>query len=273
MRGPLKARHELIAPNQTQAKKPQAIILAAGRGSRIHSQVSEFPKCLLRVGGNTLLDHQLSSLFAAGIEDVSVVVGYHRDNVARACHGRVDIIDNKIWSDTNSLYSFWLAREWIKRDIVVLNCDVLADPRVLERLLSSEKSGFAYDSSSGDDDEHMKVEIVDGRLKSMSKSLDQSRVHGENIGILYFTRAHAQAMIHEANTAIDEGANKSWLATAVDSFVQKNTMMAVDVCDLPWIEIDYEEDLLRARQSIWPRIANAETYTRTQERVLASYAG
>jgi choline kinase len=160
--------------SQTQSDpETQAVILAAGRGRRLGAHVEEFPKCLLQVGGRTLLDHQLSMLSAAGIYDVTVVAGYHHNAVARATRGRAHVVRNRHWATTNSLYSFWLARHRISGPVVVMNCDVLADQRVLTRLLESSLSCFAYDSSSGADDEHMKVELSGDILRSMSKTLER----------------------------------------------------------------------------------------------------
>lgn len=239
------------------ALAPQALILAAGRGQRLGAHVEEFPKCLLQVGGRTLLDHQLSMLAACGIYDVSVVVGYQHNAVARNCHGRVHIINNSHWATTNSLYSFSLARYWVTGPLVVMNCDVLADQRVLSRLLASTSSSFAFDSKSGNDDEHMKVELSANSLKSMSKTLDASHVHGENVGMLKFSASAAQDLFAHAGSILNDGGENMWMASAVQALAHDHALTGVDVQDLSWIEIDYQEDLEDARRRIWPSIESA----------------
>ena len=241
-------------PQTDAALAPQALILAAGRGQRLGDHVEEFPKCLLQVGGRSLLDHQLSTLAAAGIHDVCVVAGYHRNVVARACHGRVHIINNPDWATTNSLYSFSLARHWVNRSVVVMNCDVLADPKVLSQLLQDESSSFAFDSGSGDDAEHMKVEMSGGTLKSMSKSLDAAKVHGENVGMLHFSSSDVRELFSHAESILDDGGRNMWMATAVQALAQERTLHGVDISGSAWIEIDYQEDLEAARSNIWPLI-------------------
>ncbi len=239
------------------APAPQAVILAAGRGQRLGARVEEFPKCLLQVGGRTLLDHQLSMLAAAGIHDVSVVVGYHHTAVARVCRGRTHIINNPDWATTNSLYSLWLARHWVTGPLVVMNCDVLADQRALARLFESTSSSFAFDSSSGNDAEHMKVELSGNVLQSMSKSLDAPLVHGENVGILKFSASDAMDLFAQADSILSRGGKNMWMASAVQALARDHTLVGVDINDLAWIEIDYQEDLEDARRRVWPSIEPA----------------
>jgi len=252
------------APQTSTALAPQALILAAGRGQRLGDHVEEFPKCLLQVGGRSLLDHQLSMLAAAGIHDVCVVAGYHRNVVARACQDRAHVINSPDWATTNSLYSFWLARHWVNRSVVVMNCDVLADPKVLPRLLKNESSSFAFDSSSGDDEEHMKVELSDGTLKSMSKSLDAARVHGENVGMLHFSSSDVRELFSHAKSILDDGGQNMWMAAAVQMLARESTLHGVDISDSAWIEIDYQEDLEAARSNIWPLIERRQHSRNTQ---------
>ncbi|GMR16980.1 MAG: phosphocholine cytidylyltransferase family protein [Gammaproteobacteria bacterium] len=247
----------LDTPPVNSAYAPQALILAAGRGQRLGAKVEEFPKCMLQVGGRSLLDHQLSMLAAEGIYDVCVVAGYQRNAVARACQGRAHVIDNPLWADSNSLYSLWLARNWVNRSLVVMNCDVLSDQRVLSRLLANRSSSFAFDSASGTDDEHMKVELFGHTLKSMSKTLEASQVHGENVGMLHFSADDAQDLFVQAGAILEDGGKNMWMAAAVQELARRNDLTGVDVRDLAWIEIDYQEDLEDARRRIWPSIEPA----------------
>lgn len=236
------------------ATRPQGLILAAGRGRRLGAKVDEVPKCLLRVGGKTLLDHQLDMLESAGIRDVCIVAGYQKNALARAVRGRATIICNEHWADTNSLYSLSLAREWVANDVVVMNCDVLVDPAVLPQLLATRSSCFAYDSSSGNDDEHMKVELSGNRLVTMSKTLDATCVHGENVGLLHFLADDARRLFEHADAVLATGSKKQWMASAVQHLAEQRSLQGVDVRGRPWIEIDYAEDLEDARRRVWPLI-------------------
>jgi choline kinase len=234
--------------------KIRAVVLAAGRGSRLGGAAEEIPKCLLEVGRKSLIDHQINALADAGIGPVTMVVGYAASEIREAVGIRAEYVTNRRWDRTNSLYSFWLAREQMVGTTVILNSDVLFDPEVLERLLETEGDAFAIDSSSGQAREQMKVEIVEGRLADMRKDLPQDRVCGENVGILKLTYETVQELLAEAEALIEAGEEKSWLGSAVREVAKRAPMTPVDVADLPWVEIDFPNDLERARKEVWPRL-------------------
>jgi choline kinase len=108
---------------------PVAIILAAGRGGRLGPLTAEKPKCLLRVGTGSLLDHQLDALRVNGVESVVVVAGYCAEAVEAELAGRASLLLNPRHAETNSLYSLWLARQHAQDGFVLLNADVLFDRR------------------------------------------------------------------------------------------------------------------------------------------------
>ncbi len=114
----------------------QAVILAAGRGMRLNGASNGTPKCLIEVGGRTLIERQLDALDEVGIERACVVVGYKGDDVRAAVGRRCDIITNDRYTKTNSLYSLWLTRDWVEGAFVLLNCDVLAHPDIYHRVLA-----------------------------------------------------------------------------------------------------------------------------------------
>lgn len=248
------ARQAAAAPVAGAGSTPDndAVILAAGSGTRLGER---HPKCLVMIGGRRLIDHQLDALAAVGVPRPVVVVGYERDRVCEALAGRARIVVNERYAHTNSLYSFLLAREHVAGATFVLNADVLFDPRVVELLARRRASAVACDSSSGGDAEHMKVEMRRGRLLAMSKSLDTSRCGGENLGVLRLDAATAARAFGAAETLFARGADQAWLAEAINAVACRGTVECVDVAGTPWIEIDYPEDLERARRTVWPAIA------------------
>lgn len=235
----------------------EAVILAAGRGSRLAAYTDEVPKCLVEVGGTPLIELQMQMLEMVGIDRVTVVTGYRADEVRRVVGDRARFIHNDAWNDSNSLYSLSLCRGHVHGAIVVMNCDVLVHPLVLQRLLDSNGSAFIYDSASGSADEHMKVELVDGRLSAMSKTLNACRTQGENVGILYFQAKTARLLFGTARNLVAQGQRNMWMAAAVESVASSVSLRGVDIADLPWIEIDFPDDLDRACAHIWRQVASA----------------
>lgn len=232
----------------------QAVILAAGRGSRLKDAIDNGPKCLAQVGGRPLIEHQLSLLAQAGIRRVTVVTGYGASAVRAVVGTRAEFIHNRVWTRTNSLYSLQLCREWVSESLLVMNCDVLLHPDVLQRLLEQPGNAFAYDSSSGVEDEHMKVELEGEYLNSISKQLMSQRSQGENVGILYFEKRAARLLFRESEVLLRPRNRRMWVAAAVQEVARYIPLRAIDVADLSWIEIDFPHDLEVARRIIWPRI-------------------
>ncbi len=232
----------------------QALILAAGRGSRLGGKGFDLPKCLLEIGRRPLIEHQLESLAEAGVGPVGMVLGYCADEIQEIVGIRAEYILNPRWNVTNSLYSFWLAREWVKGPILILNCDILFHPEILDRLLATEGDVIAYDSSSGEGREHMKVKVRDDWLVSMSKELPAAEAAGENLGILSLTADTAQALFGQAEELIAAEGEKLWLGSAVCRIAKERVIRVVDVAGLPWGEIDFPYDLDRVRKEVLPAI-------------------
>jgi len=244
----------------------QALILAAGRGSRLGPNSTEIPKPLLEVGRRPLIDHMLQTLADAGVGPVGMVVGYCADEIREVVGIRAEYIQNPRGASTNSLYSFALARNWIRGPVMILNCDLLVHPEIVDRLLTSGEDCFAYDSSSGDGREQMSVQMCDGVLADMSKELATPDADGENVGVLYLGEETARAVLDEADRLLAAGREKDWLGSAVREVCRTRPIRGVDIRGLPWAEIDFANDLHHARKEVWPAIREASSMKRVVRR-------
>ncbi|HXE76592.1 MAG TPA: phosphocholine cytidylyltransferase family protein [Candidatus Xenobia bacterium] len=245
---------------------PVAIILAAGRGGRLGPLTADRPKCLLEVGGRSLLDHQLDALRSQGVELVVVVAGYRADAVEADLAGRATVLLNPRHAETNSLYSLWLARQYAEDGFVLLNADVLFDPEILQRVLASPHSeALAVERRERFDAEEMKVELEGERIRALSKSLPPERAQAENVGVLKFSAAGARALFDKMEELLAAGAEKQFAPYGFNALAAERPLYATPIDGLPWIEIDFVEDLLRAREEIWPAILARRTARRDPE--------
>lgn len=229
-----------------------AVIVAAGQGSRLKQ--GRRPKCLTEIDGRPLIEYQLEALGHAGVERVTVVVGFEGERVQRVLGDSVSYVENPRYADTNSLYSFLLARQRVHQALFVLNSDVLFDPRVPHRLAAHPGSAIAFDSGSGDDAEHMKLATDDGTLVEMSKQLPAEQSDGENLGILQLDRHAAHRAFAAAERLVRRGGERDWLGSAINAVARHRPLGCVDVGDLPWVEIDFPADLRAARRAVLPKI-------------------
>jgi len=237
----------------------RGIILAAGKGSRLNGTAGEDPKCLVELGGISLIERQLRVLREAGIDDIGIVVGCQAERVRRACGQDISYIENVRYAQTNSLYSLWLARPLLYEGFVVLNCDVLFHPTLLADLLTSPHEdalllGYREASQPPFGDEEMKVKVRGGRVVDMSKTMDPAEADGENLGIVKFGARGAAAVVRIMDDLIARGGLRDWAPRAFAAFAQQHPLHAIGTRGLPWIEIDFPEDYARARQDVLPAL-------------------
>ena len=234
----------------------QAVILAAGVGSRLESLTNGRPKCLAEVGGRPLVLHQLDALSDHGIGPVLMVVGHQHEAVRAVVGQRVEYVVNERFRETNSLYSLWLASEWIKGDFVLLNSDLLFDPEILSRVVEERGNVLAYDSTSSNGREQTKVAIRDHRVMDIGKDLPTEAAGGESLGLLKLDTAGAKTMLGIANALIAQHQERAWVIEATRATCHTVPIHGVNIAGLRWAEVDFPHDLEEARREVWPAIAN-----------------
>lgn len=232
----------------------QAIILAAGFGSRLAPVTGGKSKALVEIGGRPLILHQLEALADHGVGPVLVIVGHQADEVQQVVGSRAEILLNERFAETNSLHSLWLARDWVKGPFVLLNCDLFFDPRILDRLLEESGNVLAYDSTSSRGREQTKVAIKQRRIVDIGKDVPASSARGESLGMLKFERDGAEAMMRAADELITAGNEGAWVIEATRSVCRQVQVYGVNVAGEAWAEIDFPYDLDVARREVWPAI-------------------
>ncbi|HEX5736736.1 MAG TPA: phosphocholine cytidylyltransferase family protein [Blastocatellia bacterium] len=241
----------------------RAIILAAGKGVRLNGTAGELPKCLVKVGGLTLIERQIQSLRSAGIDQIVVVIGHGADIVRQACGPDCTYVENSEYATTNSLFSLWLARDFLRDGFVVLNADVLFHPQLLADLLLSDSEdalliSYADEQATALGEEEMKVCVRQGCVTDISKAIDPREADGENVGIVKFGPSGALALVKQMDSLIANGARRDWAPRAFRELARERPLQAISTRGRPWIEIDFPEDYLRAINEILPLIGNDE---------------
>ncbi len=245
----------------------QAIILAAGIGSRLeHSDPDGQPKCLMEFGGRSLLARQLDDLYRLGIRQADLVVGFQADHVIEhvaTLASRPDIafhFNPKF--DQGSVLSLWAAQETLTsgQPVIVMDADVLYHPGILKRLIETRKDNcYLLDRNFIPGDEPVKIAIRDGLMVEFRKQLSSGLsydVLGESVGFFRFGPDCAATIAQECFRFETEG-----LGDAPHEEALRNVLLAdtgsfgfEDVTGLPWIEIDFPEDVERASEDILPAI-------------------
>ena len=242
----------------------KAVILAAGRGTRIRSVHGERPKCLIEVDNTTILDHQLEALSMVGINDVAIVVGYEKEqiiahvNARRLLTQKILFIENSAFAITNNIYSLWLALDWLRGDsFIVLNADVIFDPEILDLAIRTQTAiSMIVDPLWRD--ETMKVIIVDDRVTKMSKKISREEFSGTYIGITLFSKSIRDRLFHKMKDMIAAGRVDDFFNVAVQELANEGVPVGyTSTSGLPWAEIDDPVDLMFAQQSVFPQLTTA----------------
>jgi len=231
----------------------KAVILNAGEGKRLRPLTSVKPKCLLKLNSLTILEHQLSNLIECGIGEVILVIGYHADRIIRKIQSLnfeldVEFIYNPVYYKTNTVYSLWLAREHIKDEFVYLNGDVVFHKEVLERLLKSHYDTCIAVEKKQVSEEEVKVRLDSNLVKAIGKDMELSEAHGEFVGIAKFSKRFNRLFINKLNEVVEEGKVDKFFEVALDRALKSYDVYAVDVSDLPCIEVDTYEDFNTAKE-------------------------
>jgi L-glutamine-phosphate cytidylyltransferase len=243
----------------------KALILAAGRGTRIRSVHGEHPKCLISSDGEAILDHQIHALFAADIREIGIVVGYeseqiikhvetrYRDHLHRFC-----FIHNPRFESTNNIYSLWVARDWLRGEaFMCLNADVLCEPDILiPAARTTAPISMVVDPQWRD--ETMKVIIRDGRVAKMSKTIPRSEFSGTYIGITTFSIGIQRDFFRSLDKLVAGGHVTEFFNVAVQELADTGVKVGItSTAGLAWAEIDDPADLVFAREHVFPKLAYA----------------
>ena len=234
----------------------KAIILSAGQGKRLLPLTSELPKCLLPIGGKTLLEHQLDALAHCGVNQATVVVGYGADKVESLLKHysglqNVETFLNAEYATSDNLVSCWKVREEMAGDFLLINGDTLFEPAILERLLQAPEHEVTVTINHKNkyDADDMKVQLDDARLLQIGKTLAAEEVDAESIGMILFREPGSSWFCAAMALALKEpAARKRWYLSVINEMARSKPVWTCAVAGLSWAEVDYPADLEYARQ-------------------------
>lgn len=235
-----------------------AVILAAGRGSRMKGLTEEKPKCLLELAGRPLLHWQLDAMRVAGITDIVVVRGYR----ASLLVGDFATVENPRWADTNMVQTLLCALpHTLNKTVLVSYADIVYKPEHVQQLL--ETTGdicITYDTdwetlwslrneNPLDDAENFLAEngkLIDigGRAKSLAD------IHGQYMGLLKFTPKGQREIIEYVASLPPAMADKLDMTSLLKCLLAQG--LEVNVCAVSggWCECDTEDDIRQYEQTI-----------------------
>lgn len=239
----------------------KAVILAAGVGKRLGAVTGNRPKCLLEIGGRSLLVRYLDTLLEVGIKAAVLVVGHQQERI-RAAVGDAyrGLTIRYVVNDQyrrGSLYSLWLARVAFDDDLLIMDADVLCPAAFVKRLVNSpHPNAILIDETVRQDSEERMAVIRGGRVIALTKQLPPQPpdLIGEGVGFLKVTRRDSEAMLAAMEPFVTRGDLDMEYEDTWEAFFRAVPVGYEKVGGQPWIEIDFPGDIERAEHEILPRL-------------------
>lgn len=238
----------------------KAVILAAGVGKRLWPITQHKPKCLIEFGGRSLLHRYLETLVSLGVRRATIVVGYKQEMIRAAVAGNscgvsVDYLVNDQFH-RGSISSLWIARAALDDDVVIMDADVLFHRDILGRLVqSSSPNCLLMDETVKQQGEECMVVVQGGRVIALTKTMPSRYDYaGEGVGFLRVRYADTPAVVHSLKGHVDR---EIWNMEYEDGLLEFFGQVKVGhekIGDLPWTEIDFQEDVTRAERDILPKL-------------------
>jgi len=221
------------------------ILLAAGRGERLRPLTDDRPKAMVEVAGEPLATRALRHLASAGLDRVVAVTGWRADAMEDL---PCEALYNERWDTDNNVVSLWAARDLVAEGCFVVNCDVIFQQQVAMRLAGLTGTRLLVDGSRELDAEAMKAEVVQGRLRRLSKRSAAESSAGEYIGLLRVDPADGPRLAEILAEFVASGRTSVYYEDAIEALGHERSVRAERIDGLAWAEIDDHADLAHAKQ-------------------------
>lgn len=243
-----------------------AIIYAAGRATRLGPAFAERPKILLEVGGRTLLDWHAERLAEVGVENLYLVTGHRREQIAAvlpelsAKHGlRLYELHNPDFTEGSvvSMHASLGVLEPSRESVLIMDGDVIYDPELLRRLVRSRyaSAGLIDFSYRAVDDDPVMVPIRDGwPVEFMKQWQGEADRIGESVGFFKFAAEHIPALVEGTRKRMTGLSRRDSLDEVIRDVVKAGLVGFEEITGLPWTEIDFPHDLEYARNEVIPAL-------------------
>lgn len=229
-----------------------AVILAAGRATRLYPLTEHTPKSLLPIGQKSMMQRSLEALEAAGVTEAIIVTGFEHIQLERTVRGyslglTLTFIHNADYATTNNAYSLMLAEEAIGgRRFILLDSDLLYDGEVVKRLLANEGSCIALRRANDLGAEEVKLSLdASARVGGIGKEVPLDAAVGESIGIEVFEPKHTLELFTTLKyRMMVQGLVNEYYEASFQQMIEGGAQFeAVDISPFRAMEVDTPADL------------------------------
>ncbi len=230
----------------------KAILLAAGKGSRISKNIPPIPKSTLDVGGIPLILKTIRMLENHGIE-CAVVTGYKHKIIENVLKGTdTKIYYNPFYDVTNSIGSLYFARDFIEqdKDLLIGNADVFWTEDILDLLNRSEQKAVMLSDVNRVDDGDYFFGTENHIIKRYGKELTRDERDCEYVGIAKLDHSFVPIFKKRLIDMIDRQQHGVWWENVLYSLTKEYDIYSLDVDGRFWAEVDFIEDYQRILEHV-----------------------
>lgn len=226
----------------------KALLLAAGRGTRISRYLNGNPKCTVSIGKTSLIENTIKALQKAGISEIGIATGYRHEVIKSILRDYpIKYFYNPFYDVTNSIASAWFAKEFLigQEDILIMNADVFVEDAILDIVINENRSPVMLSDESRKEDGDYKFYYENEILIKYGKELTGADITGEYVGIAKIKKEHLTRFLSKMDEMINQQKHSVWWENILYEEVNNYPVYVHNIQGKFWAEVDYIEDYER----------------------------
>ena len=225
----------------------KAIILAAGIGSRIRQLEPKKPKCLIEIGGVSILERLVNQLLKNKIKKIDIITGYKSHLIKKKFDKIANIKFYPNYKKTNNFSTLYYFKHLLNDETIISFADIILDDCIIKKLVKSNVAITAVVDTSTIRKDTMKVVIKKKTLDYIGKGQD-SKASGNFIGILKIKKPKIK-IFKSSMSKILKFNKKNYYTETLNDLISKKIMVNIlNIKKYYWTEIDKASDYKKAKK-------------------------
>lgn len=223
----------------------KAILLAAGRGSRISRHIQNMPKCMVDIGNGTkLIKYTIDLLKRNNINDITMVLGYENEKIYDFLKNEnIKFYYNYFYNVTNSIASLWFSKNELENDdVIIMNADVFLQQETLDLILNEKLDPVLFADENKKEGADYKFYYENNILIKYGKGLSLNETTAEYIGIAKISKKFLPNFKKSLEDKIKNLEHDKWWEDVLYDMHKEKNIYVRDINGCFWSEVDYIED-------------------------------
>ncbi len=228
----------------------KAIILAAGKSSRLYPLTLDKPKCLLEIEkGKTILEYQVEILKKLGITEILVIAGYLKERIFSVLGNSVSYRNFSDFEKYNNLHTLYSIKDKLNEDSLILFSDVILSKNLLKKCADSKEDFCLLINNKEILEGTMRVKIRNNSIVDIGNHIPVKEADGNFIGVAKFSKKGVSILLGETEKVINNPQhNNDYYTYPLTEIAKKNKISFELTGEEPWIEIDFLKDYEEAKE-------------------------